>query len=170
MSTPVRTTRPPGGMRRRLTSAGTSARVRVRSWSMPARHFRASGSTSHGGSSLKAPTSRSVAVTARTLPASARMDPSGAAHWWPPVAPAVRCTGMDGLAAETVQAIVAFLGDVGRQHGGTTKGNTIPLEWFRWLSADAVRMFYDPVEEATGHSQTDGSERYAVIDREYGER
>src|SRR5689334_3331144 len=79
---------------------------------------------------------------------------------------------MDGSAAETVQAIIAFLGDVGPEHQGATKGNTIPLEWFRWLSADAVQLFYEPLTDADGNvvPASAGTQRSAVVDREYGER
>src|SRR5207248_11771449 len=77
---------------------------------------------------------------------------------------------MDGLEAETVRAIIVFLGDVGPEHQGATKGNTIPLEWFRWLSADAVQLFYDPLSDAHGSPSASGTQRSAVLDREYGER
>jgi hypothetical protein len=74
-------------------------------------------------------------------------------------------------------AIVAYFNDMVPERRGAEGGSSISLDWFRWLSVDAVRQFYEPFGEAITQSPMDpqvgtvsAAERFAVIDRELGER
>src|SRR3954447_14990235 len=55
---------------------------------------------------------------------------------------------VDDGARATAASILSFLADLAPHRREGARGSSIPLEWFRWLPADAVRLFYDPVVRA----------------------
>jgi hypothetical protein len=72
-----------------------------------------------------------------------------------------------GDAADEMRAVLQVLADLGPSAEQREAGLAIPLEWFRWLPADASRMVQPPVADLSG---TASKLRVTAVDRRFGER